>query len=184
VEHVQWAREVARRLLAEALPVRWVHTQGVVRAAESVAQVVGDDAETLVCAAWLHDIGYAPDLAKTGFHSLDGARYLRDVERADGRLCRLVANHSCALIEAGNRGLAGELVDEFPAVEGLVADALTYCDMSTSPHGEPIGVQARLNEILHRYGDGSVVADSIEQARSQIERAADAVGAAMARQRR
>jgi hypothetical protein len=31
-----------------------------------------------------------------------GARYLRDVERADERLCRLVAHHSCAAIEAAS----------------------------------------------------------------------------------
>jgi putative nucleotidyltransferase with HDIG domain len=155
----------------------------VARAAESVAHVVGDDGEVLICAAWLHDIGYAPDLARTGFHSLDGARYLRDVEHADQRLCRLVAHHSCAVIEAGNRGLAGELVAEFPPIDGLVADSLTYCDMTTGPHGDRVEIQARLSEIRHRYGDGSVVADSIEQARAQIERSARVVGAAMARRR-
>ncbi len=31
----------------------------------------------LVAAAYLHDIGYAPELAITGFHPLDGARHLR-----------------------------------------------------------------------------------------------------------
>ena len=33
--------------------------------------------DDLVAAAWLHDIGYAPELVETGFHPLDGARYLR-----------------------------------------------------------------------------------------------------------
>ncbi len=32
--------------------------------------------EALVAAAWLHDIGYAPEVTDTGFHPLDGARYL------------------------------------------------------------------------------------------------------------
>jgi len=41
--------------------------------------------------------------------SLDGARYLRDVQHADALLCRLVAHHSCAIIEAGERGLADVL---------------------------------------------------------------------------
>jgi HD domain len=184
VEHVPWAHEVARRLLSEPLPGRWTHTQGVVRAAQSIAHIVRDDAEVLVCAAWLHDIGYAPDLVKTGFHPLDGARYLRDVEQAGGRLCRLVAHHTCAVIEARNRGLADELVGEFPPVDGLVADALTFADMTTSPEGEPVDVETRLGEILERYGDGSVVADSIEQARAQIERSARTVADAMVRRRR
>ena len=59
-------------------------------------------ADLLETAAWLHDVGYAPDLAVTGLHQLDGARYLRDAEYADAMLCRLVAHHSCAIIEAAN----------------------------------------------------------------------------------
>ena len=38
----------------------------------------------MTAAAWLHDIGYAPAVDDTGFHPLDGARYLRDVEQATG----------------------------------------------------------------------------------------------------
>ena len=33
-------------------------------------------AEVLTQAAVLHDVGYAPDVAITGFHPLDGARHL------------------------------------------------------------------------------------------------------------
>ncbi|WP_406239339.1 hypothetical protein [Nocardia sp. NBC_01009] len=29
-------------------------------------------------AAWLHDIGYAPDIARIGFHPVDGAEFLRE----------------------------------------------------------------------------------------------------------
>ena len=61
---------------------------------------------SLEAAAWLHDIGHAPGLAVTGLHALNGARYLRDAQHADAMLCRLVAHHSCATIEAGERGLA------------------------------------------------------------------------------
>ncbi len=39
---------------------------------------LGADAGLLEAAAWLHDIGYLPELARTGLHGLDGARYLRD----------------------------------------------------------------------------------------------------------
>jgi HD domain len=170
VEHVPWARDLARRLLAEPLPRRWAHTQGVARKADSIAHIVGEDANLLICAAWLHDVGYAPGLAKTGFHPLDGARYLRDIEKTDDRLCRLVANHSHAIVEAHNRGLAEELADEFPSADGLVVDALTYCDMTTSPEGESVSVEARLLEISLRYGAGDIVAESITEARPQIIR--------------
>jgi len=78
---------------------RWAHSQGVAARARSLAPVLDADADLIEAAAWLHDIGYAPSLATTGLHQLDGARYLRDARHADAMLCRLVAHHSCAIIE-------------------------------------------------------------------------------------
>jgi len=178
VEHVQWARDLAQQLLADPLPRRWSHVQGVGRRAESIARVVGDDGELLICAAWLHDIGYSPDLVASGLHALDGARYLRDVARAEDRLCRLVAYHSCAYIEAMNRGLTKELA-ELPPVDSFIADALTYCDMTTTPDGELTDVDSRLAEIAGRYDDGDVVAESIKMAGSEIKTSTEKVTAAL-----
>ena len=168
MEHVQWARDLAERLLADPLPRRWAHSQGVGRKAESIAHLVGADAEILACAAWVHDVGYAPSLVNSGSHALDGARHLRDLVHADERLCRLVANHTYAIIEARHRGLAAELAAEFPIVDGLVADALVYCDMTTNPDGYPVNVEKRLSEILFRYGPGNIVSESIAEARPKI----------------
>ena len=165
---VNYARDLARGLLAEPLPRRWLHTQGVALKAESVAHVAGIDPAALVCAAWLHDVGYSPALVSTGMHQLDGARYLRDVAAADALVCRLVAHHSCARIEARNRGLDDQLNKEFPPVDGLISDALTYADMTTSPDGELVGVEDRLSEILVRYGEGDLVAESIREASPRI----------------
>lgn len=95
-ELTEWAYPLAESLLAEPLPRRWRHCLGVAERARTIALVLGEDAELLEAAAVLHDIGYAPDLAKTGFHPLDGARYLRDVANADERVVQLVAHHSCA----------------------------------------------------------------------------------------
>lgn len=169
------AQDLAERLLAKPLPQRWAHSVGVGRKAESIADVFGDDADLLVSAAYLHDVGYAPNVAATGFHSLDGARYLRDVVGAEARLCSLVAYHSCAHIEARHRGLADELRAEFEPVGGVLADALTFCDMTTTPDGRPTDVEARLAEILSRYGDGHLVAESISEAGPSIVRAARTV---------
>jgi hypothetical protein len=156
----------------------------VARAAESIADIFNArDAEMLINAAWLHEIGYCTELDRVGFHPLDGARFLRDMQQVDKRLCRLVANHSCAVLEAGKRGLARELTGEFPPVRGLIADALTYCDMTTSPQGEPVDAQDRLSEILSRCGEGSIGAESIGQARPEIERSAQVVEAALAKRR-
>ncbi|MEU8010209.1 hypothetical protein [Micromonospora parva] len=44
--------------------------QAVAAEAEQLAYLVGDDADLLTAAAWLHDIGYALDVADSGFHSL------------------------------------------------------------------------------------------------------------------
>jgi hypothetical protein len=66
------------------------------------AVLPAEERETLIAAAWLHDIGYAPALAKTGFHPLDGARHLEALG-VDRRLCCLVAHHSGATFEAEER---------------------------------------------------------------------------------
>ncbi|RFU36660.1 HD domain-containing protein [Actinomadura logoneensis] len=161
MSNVARARELAQDHLESPLPRRWAHTQGVARQARTLAPILGDQADLLEAAAWLHDIGYAPDLLITGFHPLDGARYLRDVQRADDHLCRLVAHHSCAMIEARERGLADVLAEEFGAAPPNLSEALIYCDMTTSPTGEQLCVEDRLAEILARYGDGHLVTRSI-----------------------
>ncbi len=175
MQRVAWAQELAERLLAVSLPRRWSHVQGVGRRAEAIAHVVGDDDVTLICAAWLHDIGYAPPLAKTGLHALDGARYLRDAARAENRLCRLIAHHSGAIFEARNRGLADDLMIEFPPVEGIAADGLTFCDMTTSPDGGLIDAESRLDEIISRYGEDDIVATSIREARPYIRQSVQTI---------
>jgi len=87
----QYRDALARRLLEEPLPRRWSHTQGVAAAARTLAPILGGHAGLPVAAAWLHDIGYTPALVVTGFHPLDGARYLRDTHLLDNLLCVLVA---------------------------------------------------------------------------------------------
>lgn len=166
--HVEWARDLARTLLEEPLPRRWAHTQGVARQATTLNRILGNDADLLTAAAWLHDIGYSPALVVTGFHPLDGARYLRDVEHADSRLCRLVAHHTCAVIEAEERGLVDDLNNEFSPEQDNLVRALTYCDMTTSPGGESVPVEKRLSEIFSRYGPEHVVSRAIARARMVI----------------
>ena len=147
----EWAEATARNLLAEPLPRRWAHSQGVAFAAEDLSTILGDQTDLIVAAAFLHDIGYSPAIAVTGFHPLDGARHLRDAERADGLLCRLVANHTGAATEAAERGLAAALAREFPPPPADLGDALTYCDMTTGPDGQTMPTDERLAEILSRY---------------------------------
>lgn len=176
MSQVEWARDLAHVLLAEPLPRRWAHTQGVAAQAETLAPILGDDADLLTAAAWLHDIGYSPTLVTTGFHPLDGARYLRDTHHADSRLCRLVAHHSCALIEAEERGLAHELTAEFTYERDDLIQALTYCDMTTGPHGERLTTEARLADILIRYGEDHPVTRFVHRATPTLTAAVQATG--------
>jgi putative nucleotidyltransferase with HDIG domain len=128
-----WAERVAAARLSDQ-PRRLGHARAVARRAESAVGAVGCDADLLVAAALLHDIGYAAELADTGFHPLDGARHLSDLG-APARLTNLVARHSCAIVEARLRGLGAE-VGLFPDECGPVRDALWYSDMTTSPDWE------------------------------------------------
>ncbi|WP_413100128.1 HD domain-containing protein [Streptomyces sp. Inha503] len=182
---VDWARKTAEEELAPTLPRRWAHSLGVATRAAELAPLLGDSAELLRATAVLHDIGYSPGLVKTGFHPLDGARFLRDVHRADERLVRLVANHSFALFEAEERGLRDVLEEEFPLLEDpLLVDALVWCDMTTTPDGEQTTAKQRVTEIVGRYGADSVVGQFIRRASPEIFAAVERVEAVFAAQPR
>jgi putative nucleotidyltransferase with HDIG domain len=171
------AQDLARRLLQDPLPRRWAHTQGVAATAAAIAAALTRDPDVIIAAAWLHDIGYAPAIADrgTGFHPLDGARYLRDTDQASPLIRRLVAHHSYALDGAAELGLADDLACEFASPPGDLADALTYCDMTTGPDGEPVPVGQRLAEICARYGPGHTVTRAITKSAPQIAMAVDRV---------
>jgi HD-like signal output (HDOD) protein len=144
------ASEFAGYILAP-LPDRWLHTQAVARRAEQMAVTVdSSDRGVLVAAAWLHDIGYSPLARDTGFHPLDGARYL-EAHGWPTRIIGLVAYHSGAEFLAGAYGLTEHLA-QFPQEHSAVADALTYADQTTGPHGELMSLDDRRAEALARHG--------------------------------
>lgn len=150
------ARVLAERHLAIALPQRWRHSQAVAAAAAEYAANAGLSPDTVVAAAWLHDVGYAPDLADTGFHPVDGARYLRR-EGWPEEVVNLVAHHSCSRVEAGLRGLTAALA-EFKDISGPHRDVLWASDATTGPDGARLDVEDRISEVVERYGRDSLVA--------------------------
>lgn len=136
--------------LMRPLGRRWAHVQAVARAATQLASVLApEERPVLIAAAWLHDIGYAAELVDTGFHLLDGARYLR-AEGYPDRVVDLVAHHSGARFEAAERDLRTELA-EFELEDTPVMDALVTADLTTGPAGEQVSYQQRIAEILRRY---------------------------------
>lgn len=162
-----WAWSTAEQLLSHDLPRRWVHVLGVGERAKMASPLFTlSDADVLVSAALLHDIGYSPSIGDTGFHPLDGARFLRD-EKIDKRVCALVAHHSCAYREAELRNLSGALA-EWEDERGSLRDALWWADMTTSPDGEVTNVHDRIEEIQKRYGSEDLVTFFIRQAKSEL----------------
>lgn len=144
-----WARAFVCEVLTD-LPCRLAHSLRAGAQAASAAQCVpAEDAQLLIVAAYLHDVGYAPSLQRTGFHPLDGARFLLELG-APERLVGLVAHHSEAWLLAGAHGLLAELLT-IPNERSAVTDALTYADMTAGPCGHPIDVTGRLADIHVRH---------------------------------
>lgn len=157
-EMVSWAAAEAERLLWD-LGERWEHSVAVAERARDVAsksRVI--NAQVLVAAAYVHDIGYATGLIQTGHHGIDGARHLRT--QGYERLARLVAHHSGASAEAAVRGLEAELA-AFPAELSPTADALTYCDVSTAHDGRPVALDERVAGVVRRYGRDHEVTEAV-----------------------
>jgi hypothetical protein len=157
-----------------------MHVRAVAAKADRVRRATRNP-ETLVAAAWLHDVGYAPDIVDTGLHSLDGARWLRR-EGWDDEITSLVANHSCALYEAQERGLGDVLAREFPRQRSATADALWFADMTTGPDGQDLTVQQRLDEIRGRYGPDDVVTKFWRRAEPELLEAVQRTERRLARQ--
>lgn len=65
-------------------------------------------------------------------------------------MCGLVAFHSAAAHKARVLGLLDELTD-FTDQNGIVRDLLWHLDMTTSPDGDRVTFERRMNEVRERY---------------------------------
>ena len=93
-----WAKRTATELLSP-LEARWRHTLRVVERAQSFRGVLDrEELDVLLAAGYVHDVGYAPCLAKAGFHPLDGARFVREEGRE--RLAGLVADQTSTALRS------------------------------------------------------------------------------------
>jgi putative nucleotidyltransferase with HDIG domain len=152
---MRWGPWHAQALATSMLrdnPDRLAHSLRAAIQARSVCATVSPrDADLLVAAALLHDIGYVAALRQTGFHAIDGARFLVKLD-APPRLAALVAHHSESWLLAEAAGLLAAL-SRFRREEGPVADALAYADMTAAPTGDPISVADRLADIAARHAN-------------------------------
>lgn len=154
------AAKLANEHLAAALPRRWRHVRGVAGQAAQLAAAIDLDATLLLSAAWLHDIGCAPTITATGFHPLDGARFLRRA-RWPPEVCALVAHHTRADVEAGERGLGVVLAEEFRDEPSVERDALWTADATIGPGGQPMTLEERVRDVEQRYGSEHLVTHCI-----------------------
>ncbi|WP_068426747.1 HD domain-containing protein [Janibacter terrae] len=173
---VDEAKRLAKHFV-EPLGRRWLHVQSVAACAADVA-ARAHLTEDLVAAAWLHDIGYADELHDTGFHPIDGARYLRRAGWPE-QIVSLVAHHTCARLEANLRGL-GEQLEAFSRPEAAYEDALAFCDITNGPAGDRVTPVERMAEIQDRYGPEHLVTRFVDVARGSILGAVDRTTARLA----
>jgi hypothetical protein len=163
------ARELACRVLAED-PERIRHSAAVAARAASLRGVVADsEGELLVAAAWVHDIGYATALRDTGFHPLDGGRFLRSIG-GEPLLCNLVAHHSGSRFVAAMNGQHAALA-RFDFTEDPLSDALTVADQTVGQNGMPFSVEDRMRDMLERHGPDSPNARAHPRRRAYIRSA-------------
>jgi len=88
------------------------------------------------------------------------------------RLACLVAYHSGAEYEAHLRGLTPQLL-QFPREYSMIADALTYSDMTTNSIGEQVTFQERIADIFRRYDELHIVHRAIRQALPSLSAAVE-----------
>jgi hypothetical protein len=93
-------------------------------------------------------------------------------------VCGLVAHHSGSRYAAHVRGLDDPLA-EFDYQENLLSDALTAADQTIGPHGRPMTVSERIDDMLARHGDDSPKARAHPERGPYLSGAARRVAARM-----
>lgn len=163
-----WQNELAPKLAAEylsALGRRWLHVRAVGELADLLVAkgMISDD---IAAAAWLHDVGYAEELASSGFHPLDGATFLAE-QGAPLAIVGLVGYHTGASFEAEERGLS-RIYRSIPRPDVADLDSLTLLDLVTAPDGSATDPETRIAEILSRYPQSSPVYRAVTRSRQEL----------------
>lgn len=167
-------QHVATQLLGD-VGTRLPHTLSVALQAGMVSDLLQDRwRHVIIDAAWLHDIGYSPAVSSSGFHPLDGARWLRDEGFCEDT-CSLVAWHTGAIHEARERRLEDELRAEFAPPLQSALDALTWADLTSSPSGDLVSPTVRLDEMRDRYEPGSAVRLAIAAGLKDLQGSAERI---------
>lgn len=153
---------------------RLAHSRGVANRAVELVQLRGSVApvvmEVFAALGYLHDIGYG--VPKSGMHALDGANFLGG--HTHWRWVRPhVAWHSTARWEYEKRNMAKPQVEQPSPFDHQL---LWVADFTTSPAGEAVSAQARVDDIRCRYSSSSPVVAALEASLPSMNEALVRVG--------
>jgi len=163
---VRDAESLARRLLADDSD-RFAHCRYSAGIAELAADALGlQDSDALIAAAWLHDIGYVPSLAMTGFHPLDGALRLASEGWPDETVL-LVAHHSHADLLARYFGVENQLT-VLDHASGEAEDILTYADLRSGTTGMGAVPEQRIAEMRRGHSKNPTVPKEVREGRYDL----------------
>jgi hypothetical protein len=143
---------------------RYHHILGVVRNMEELLPKLDLNEEVkkeLIQAAFLHDIGYNPELNKNNFHPLDGAIFAQQSGFSKPVIAAILF-HSEAYetVKKARTDLLDIYETNKPLLDEqdrLFIDLITYCDVQTSPQGEKISLEERVQDVVNRYGEDHLV---------------------------
>lgn len=139
---------------------RFQHILGVVRCMENLRprlNVPDDWKPDLLKACYLHDIGYSPQLNQYNFHPLDGAIFARE-QGFSKPVVAAVLFHSCAyetvkVTRPDLLPIYEEKNADLDEQDRTFIDLVTYCDLHTSPTGQRITLEKRVQDVVDRYGE-------------------------------
>jgi hypothetical protein len=166
---IREAETLARRLLSDDSD-RLAHCRYAAELAALAVDALGlQDAESIVAAAWLHDIGHASGLARTGFHPLDGALHLAS-EGWPHATVLLVAHHSHAAVLAPYFGVESQMavLDHVP---GEADDILAFADVRSGPTGMGTMYDQEFDQTRASRARSPLVPDDVWVARYGLLRA-------------
>jgi HD superfamily phosphodiesterase len=136
-------------MLKSGLKNRYRHTIAVSLLMREKSKEIGlcpIEAEIL---GLVHDLGYCDDFSITGFHPIDGYRYLIKIDKT---IADRMVLHTSTPEEAELRHiiLPDIIMDDY-------AKLLSYADSRVTGDGRVVSFEERLQDITSRYGNNHLV---------------------------
>lgn len=127
----------------------------------------------LLEAGYLHDIGYSSKLNKENFHPYDGFIYLQEQNYSDA-VNYLVLHHTYSklLYNMSNKNTVLDIIYQKNPIQSnyeTLLSCLSLADMTSSPTGEKITLNERVEDIAFRYGNDSPITKHAYIVKSKLE---------------